>query len=60
MGSESANIHLGARERPGALKKDLGARRGRWLHKASKAMAEATRQDWKEWRKAWLKRHRQG
>ena len=59
MGWETANIHLGTRERTGALKKDLGARRGRWLHKAAKAMAEATRQDWKEWRKAWLKRHPQ-
>jgi hypothetical protein len=59
MGWETANIHLGARERIGAVKKDLGGRRGRWLHKAAKAMAEATRRDWKEWRKGWLKRHPQ-
>ena len=59
MGWETANIHLGTREKTSAVKKDLGARRGRWLHKAAKAMAEATRQDWKEWRKAWLKRHPQ-
>ena len=59
MGWETANIHLGTREKTSALKKDLGARRGRWLHKGAKAMAEATRQDWKEWRKAWLKRHPQ-
>lgn len=60
MGWETANIHLGTREHTGALKKDLAARRGRWLHKAAKAMAQATRKDWKEWRKAWLKRHPQG
>jgi hypothetical protein len=59
MGWETANIHLGTREKTSAVRKDLGARRGRWLHKAAKAMAEATRQDWKEWRKAWLKRHPQ-
>jgi len=59
MGWETANIHLGTREKTSAVKKDLGARHGRWLHKAAKAMGEATRQDWKEWRKAWLKRHPQ-
>jgi hypothetical protein len=57
MGWETANIHLGSREKIASLRKDLGARRGRWLHKAAKAMAEATRQDWKIWRKDWLKRH---
>lgn len=57
MGWETANIHLGSREKIKALKKDLGQRRGRWLHKAAKAMAEATRKDWKEWRKFWLKKH---
>jgi len=59
MGWETANIHIGTREKAAALKKDLGARKGRWLHKAAKALAAATRDDWKEWRKAWAKRHRQ-
>jgi hypothetical protein len=59
MGWETANIHLGTAERAAALKKDLAARKGRWLHKASKAMAEATHKDWKQWRKFWLKKHRQ-
>ncbi len=57
MGWETANIHLGTREKLNALKKDLAARKGRWLHKAAKAMAEATRNDWKEWRKNWLRQH---
>ena len=57
MGWETANIHLGSRQQIAALKKDLRARRGRWLHKAAKNMAAATRADWKVWRKAWLKQH---
>ncbi len=57
MGWETANIHLGSREKIALLRKDLGARRGRWLHKAAKAMAEATRQDWKAWRKDRQKHH---
>ena len=51
MGWETANIHLGSRDKLAALRKDLGGRKGRWLHKAAKAMAAATRRDWKEWLK---------
>ena len=50
MGWETANIHLGTREKIAALKKDLSGRKGRWLHKAAKAMAQATAKDWKVWR----------
>jgi hypothetical protein len=57
MGWETANIHLGSATKISAVKKDLGARRGRWLHKAAKAMAAETRKDWKIWRKAWKERH---
>jgi hypothetical protein len=57
MGWETANIHLGSRNKIAAVKKDLAKRRGRWLHKAAKDMAEATRRDWKEWRKARSKRN---
>jgi hypothetical protein len=58
MGWETANIHLGTREGIPALKKDLAGRKGRWLHKAAKAMGQATQKDWKQWRKAWLTKHR--
>jgi hypothetical protein len=37
MGWETANIHLGSGKKISAVKKDLGARRGRWLHKAAKS-----------------------
>jgi hypothetical protein len=57
MGWETANIHLGSATEISAVKKDLGARRGRWLHKAGKAMPAETRKDWKIWRKAWKERH---
>jgi hypothetical protein len=60
MGWETANIHLATHDKIKALKKDLSERRGRWLHKAAKAMAEATRKDWKQWRKSWLKKHAEG
>src|SRR5215469_3624495 len=56
MGWETANIHLGSWDKLAALRKDLGGRKGRWLHKAAKGMAAATRKDWKEWLKTWGKR----
>src|SRR5258708_38532489 len=59
MGWETANIHLGSQKKISAVKKDLSARRSRWLHKAAKAIAAATRKDWKVWRKAWQERHRE-
>jgi Uncharacterized protein conserved in bacteria (DUF2252) len=50
MGWETGNLHLGSAAALKALKRDLSARRGRWLHKAAKEMADATRRDWEEWR----------
>jgi uncharacterized protein (DUF2252 family) len=56
MGADTANLHLGSGEHIAAVKKDLSRRRGRWLRDAAKAMAEATAEDWKVWRKACMKR----
>lgn len=53
MGWETANIHLASAKSIPQVKKDLAARKGRWLHKASKAMLKATLTDWDSWRKAW-------
>lgn len=53
MGWETANMHFGSPRAIPVIKKDLSARRGRWLHKAAKKMAEATLDDWKIWRKNW-------
>jgi hypothetical protein len=52
MGREVANVHLGSRPRIGAVVHDLQRRTGNWLRTAAKDMAEATRQDWKTFRKS--------
>ena len=51
MGWETANIHLGSRKAIPAVRRDLAARKDRWLHKAAKAMLKATLDDWKVWRR---------
>jgi hypothetical protein len=51
MGREIANMHFGTPRAIDAVKEDLAKRKGKWLHKAAKAMLEATLKDWKEWRK---------
>jgi uncharacterized protein DUF2252 len=51
MGWETANIHLGTPRAIPAIKRDLARRKGRWLHKAAKAMFQVTLDDWKFWRR---------
>jgi hypothetical protein len=53
MGWETANIHLGSPRVIPAVRRDLAAHKNRWLHKATKAMVKATREDWKVWRRKW-------
>ena len=53
MGWETANMHFGSPQAITAIKKDLAARRGKWLHKASKAMCKATLKDWADWKRGW-------
>jgi Uncharacterized protein conserved in bacteria (DUF2252) len=55
MGWETANMHFGSPHALTQVKRDLAARRGRWLHRASKAMFKATLEDWLVWRKGWKK-----
>jgi hypothetical protein len=52
MGQETANVHAGDGQAKAAIQKDLQERHGKWLCKAAEAMAEATQDDWKDWRKA--------
>ena len=52
MGQETANVHAGDGQARAAIQKDLQQRHGSWLRKAAEAMAEATQEDWKQWRKA--------
>lgn len=53
MGWETANIHFGSPRAIPAVKRDLARRKGRWLHKAAKAMRKATFEDWKLWNRKW-------
>jgi len=53
MGWETANMHFASRSAIPQVKRDLGARRGRWLQKAAKAMVKATMADWEDWRAGW-------
>ena len=56
MGWETANMHFGSPKAIAKIKRDLARRKGRWLHKASKAMVKATLKDWEDWRANWKKR----
>jgi hypothetical protein len=51
MGWETANIHLGSRKAIPAVRRDLAARKDRWLHKVAKDMLKVTLDDWKVWRR---------
>jgi hypothetical protein len=53
MGWETANIHFGSRKAVAAVRSDLARRKGRWLHKAAKAMQSVTLDDWKLWHDNW-------
>jgi len=53
MGWETANMHFASGRVIPQVKRDLAARRGRWLHKAAKAMLKATMADWEDWRAGW-------
>ena len=49
MGWETANVHLGSRDRAKVVLRDL-KRRTRWLEPASHDMLEAVLADWTRWR----------
>jgi len=51
MGFETANVHLGSPGARAALRRELKARRGRWLHQAATAMAAEVVADWRVWRR---------
>jgi hypothetical protein len=56
MGWETANIHFASPKAIPQIRRDLAKRRGRWLHKAAKAMFKASAADWEQWCKQWKKR----
>lgn len=53
MGWETANIHFGSPRAIAAVRRDLARRKGRWLHKAAKAMQRVTLEDWTLWHRKW-------
>jgi hypothetical protein len=46
-------MHFGSPRAIPKIKRDLAARKGRWLHKSAKAMLNLTIEDWEEWRRSW-------
>jgi hypothetical protein len=50
MGRETANIHLASPKRRDKILRDLADRKPGWLVGAARAMAEATEQDWENFR----------
>lgn len=51
MGWELGNVHLSTPKQRSAILRDLQRRKPQWLPKATAEMVEATRRDWKEWKK---------
>ena len=51
MGWETANVHLGTGLARKAILRHMQNQKGRWLHRASEAMLQAVRDDWKVWKK---------
>jgi hypothetical protein len=52
MGYETANVHLGTKTQIAKIRQDLKKRKGTWLHKSTKTMADAVMKDWQRWRDA--------
>jgi hypothetical protein len=51
MGQETAHVHLGDRRATAAIRSDLERRPAKWLREAAEEMADATEDDWKQWKK---------
>jgi hypothetical protein len=51
MGFETANVHLGTPGARATLRRELAARRGRWLHQAAGAMTTQVIAEWRAWRR---------
>lgn len=52
MGFETANIHLGTAGAARAIRKELDARKSRWLHDSAKTFSAEVTRDWRAWRSA--------
>ncbi|HSL03847.1 MAG TPA: DUF2252 family protein [Nitrospiraceae bacterium] len=52
MGWETANVHLGNHKAIRAIRRDLAARKAKWLYRATKQMTSVTISDWTDWRRS--------
>lgn len=52
MGFETANVHSGNKTALKRIRRDLAARRPRWLHAATRKMTDCALEDYEDWRKA--------
>jgi len=51
MGWETANVHLGNRQRIKAVRKHLRSQKPDWLYGAARQMVAAVKQDWQAWKR---------
>ena len=51
MGWETANIHLGSRERCKNVRNDLDKRKAKWLRNSAREMARTVHKEWEQWKK---------
>jgi hypothetical protein len=49
MAQETANVHLGTRERVQRVLRDVRGRKAKWLRSAAKEMAKAMEREWEEY-----------
>ncbi|HMF41910.1 MAG TPA: DUF2252 family protein [Polyangia bacterium] len=52
MGFETANVHLGTAGAARAIRRELDARKSRWLHDSAKKFSAEVTRDWRAWRNA--------
>jgi hypothetical protein len=52
MGWETANVHLGSRSAPKAIRKYLNRLKPDWLSSAARDMAATVTKDWRAWKKS--------
>ena len=52
MGYETANVHIGTLGAVHKIRKELDARKARWLHDSAKTFSADVTRDWRAWRSA--------
>jgi hypothetical protein len=50
MGQETANVHLGTGTTRKSILGHMQKQKAKWLHRATEAMIQCVRKDWKTWK----------